>query len=371
MNKLSLKARSFISVALFLVIFAVLLTLASLYDYQVSEILTKNALEDGQYHASDFYGVLFENIGSTPIYLFIMFALCVLFWTCIKVWDKKPYNIILAVVCVIGAVVAAFFIYKDAVAYLFDQVNRVTNYTSVDEIYALRHSAMCFALEIVLGIFTALPVLLATKLFKEETLKKLFWFIVASICAIGVANILMAILKGPVGRMRFRSINSDLGAGLIEAGELKGYTPWYKINGQPNDAILQSFKDAYGVEDAFKSFPSGHTSSTATVYCLIMIPTIFETKKPKLTKALCWILPIVWTMLVAISRIVVGAHYFSDVLVGGTLTFVCMIIFREIFICKGSHFFAMFPNLQKKKPVVESQAVENSEDSVQSTEEEK
>ena len=47
-------------------------------------------------------------------------------------------------------------------------------------------------------------------------------------------------------------------------------------------------------------------------------------------------------MLVAISRIVVGAHFFSDVLMGGTLAFVSMIIAREIFICKGAHLKAVF-----------------------------
>ena len=47
-------------------------------------------------------------------------------------------------------------------------------------------------------------------------------------------------------------------------------------------------------------------------------------------------------MLVAISRIVVGAHFFSDVLMGGTLAFVSMIIAREIFIFKGAHLKAVF-----------------------------
>ena len=57
------------------------------------------------------------------------------------------------------------------------------------------------------------------------------------------------------------------------------------------------------------------------------------------------------TMLVAISRIVVGAHYMSDVTFGGTFAFVSFIIMREIFICKGSHFFALFPRLAPKKAV--------------------
>jgi len=349
MKEMSLKTKTIICVLAFIVVFAVLLTLATLFDYQVSEILTQKALEEGEYHASDFFGVLFEMIGSTPLYLFALFSLCTLFWFFLKVWDKSPLNKIAAAICVIGALVGSFFIFKDAIAYSFDQVNRVTDYSYVLELDNLRHSAAFYGLEVVLAIFVVIPTIFATKLFKEETLKKLFWFIVAGICAIALANVLMLIIKTPVGRMRFRSINSDLGASLISNGYLKGFTNWYVVNKQPNEAILNAFESSYGVEDAFKSFPSGHTSSAATVYCLIMIPSMFELKNPKLSKALCWILPIIFTMLVAISRIVVGAHYFSDVLIGGTLTFVSVIIFREIFICKGSHFFAVFPKAKKEK----------------------
>ena len=55
-----------------------------------------------------------------------------------------------------------------------------------------------------------------------------------------------------------------------------------------------------------------------------------------------YMLIITYTGMVAVSRIIVGAHFFSDVLMGGTIAFVSMIIFREIFICKGSNVKAMF-----------------------------
>ncbi|MDE6060839.1 MAG: phosphatase PAP2 family protein, partial [Clostridia bacterium] len=76
--------------------------------------------------------------------------------------------------------------------------------------------------------------------------------------------------------------------------------------------VLESFEKTYGVTDAFKSFPSGHTCSAGTIYALIMIPTLFgyNGKKEKLGATIaCWVVPIVYTMLVAISRIMVGAHY--------------------------------------------------------------
>ena len=46
--------------------------------------------------------------------------------------------------------------------------------------------------------------------------------------------------------------------------------------------------------------------------------------------ALCIIFPTVATLIVALSRIVVGAHYMSDVLVGGTMTLVSSIFALKI-----------------------------------------
>jgi membrane-associated phospholipid phosphatase len=97
----------------------------------------------------------------------------------------------------------------------------------------------------------------------------------------------------------------------------------------------------FGTTDALKSFPSGHTCSAGTVYCLLMLLDVFNVKS-KGKRAVSWIAAITYTGMVAVSRIIVGAHFFSDVLMGGTIAFVSMIIFREIFICKGSNVKAMF-----------------------------
>ena len=72
-----------------------------------------------------------------------------------------------------------------------------------------------------------------------------------------------------------------------------------------------------------------------------MLIDTLELKK-KWHKVAIWAFTIVSTGLVAISRIVVGAHFFSDVLMGGTIAFLAMIMAREIFISKGAHVKAMF-----------------------------
>ena len=377
--KLSVKAKTIIAVLLFIVIFVGLLLVATFCDLNVSRILTKNALKEGEYFSNDFFGVLLECVGCVPIYLMIAFALCVLFWTGIRIVKEKnkALGIILSVVCAIGVVAACWYTVKDVFKYLMEHVaadiiaatqgagavapsigtsNAVSTLKAIDE---FRHSFTVYAVEAVLGALIAIPSILVTKLFTKETLVKLLRFLVAAGIGILVANVLIMIIKDPVGRMRYRAINSTLGADFIDSKQAQGFTPWYVLNKQPDEGVLKAFEEWYGVDDAFKSFPSGHTCSAGTVYALIMIPDLFELKNKKGAKIACWVVPIVYTALVAISRIVVGAHYMSDVLMGGTLAFVCLAITWEIFIRKGEHFFAIFPRKAKAAEGASGESVES------------
>lgn len=379
--KLNLKAKTIISIALFVVIFVALILIASFCDFQVSKLLTKGVLDKGEYFAHDFFGVMLESVGCIPIYLMIAFILCVLFWSCLKLWNKKPYNIICAVICAIGVVVACWIAIKDSAGYIFEHTLASTgdiagNLKAIDK---FEHSMAVYGVEAVFALVMGALAILATMHFNKEVLKKLLIFSLATAAAVALANILIMIIKNPVGRMRFRAINSDLGQQLINdsTSGVKGFTAWYVSNGQPAQGVLESFEKTYGVTDAFKSFPSGHTCSAGTMYALIMIPTLFgyNGKKEKLGATIaCWAVPVVYTMLVAISRIMVGAHYMSDVTFGGTLSFVCVIIAWEIFICKGSHFFALFPKLQKAKAAdngnaeVEGEVSDNAEHTLDSAE---
>ena len=63
----------------------------------------------------------------------------------------------------------------------------------------------------------------------------------------------------------------------------------------------------------------------------------------------------------------VGAHYMSDVTFGGTLAFVSCVLMWEIFICKGSHFFAVFPRLKKQTDEGESVEIAEQEQNEQIT----
>ncbi len=351
MKSLNIKSRTIIALCLFAVLFVSLVLVATYCDFQVSKILTKNALKPGDYLANDLFGVVGEAVGTSPIYILLSICTVILCWYFAKCFDKKKWAIALAVVFALVGTVAWWYYIKDIVKYVIEHAANEIGAAGA-AVYEYRHNGAVVASQILVALTIQALTLLALRPLKAETLKRLVWWVVAALAACVLANIIILIVKDPVGRMRYRAINSDVGQRLINAGLLQGYTPWYVRNGQPDEAIINSFIDAYpGASDAFKSFPSGHTCAAGMSYALVMLPDVVDFKHKKAGKIACWVTPIVITILVAISRIVVGAHYMSDVTFGGTIAFASFIIMREIFVCKGSHFFALFPRLAPKKAV--------------------
>ena len=311
-----------IAICLFVVIFAGLLITATFTDLQVSQILTKNSLPKGQYYADDIFGRTFETVGCSPIYLMLGFAFHIIFWNVlIRVKDTLIKYLLLAVST--GCGVAAYCVmYKDVLRYIVDQVGLDHN--------AVKTQFVTFSM-IFMGCITCFFATLAVRNFKDETLKKLLTFAIAVIIIAAVANGLVNLIKIPMGRPRYRGMNYS---GAQSIGGFNNFKRWYEATAQPDTNSLIWY---YGSTDACKSFPSGHTCSAGMSYCLIMLIDVLKITDRKKKIAL-WVCPIIYTGIVAVSRIMVGAHFFSDVLVGGTFAFVTMLLFREIFICKGSHF---------------------------------
>jgi membrane-associated phospholipid phosphatase len=117
------------------------------------------------------------------------------------------------------------------------------------------------------------------------------FFIIYPIAAVHVIKFL-------VKRVRYRNLASDF----------SNYTPWFL------SPISPSFNNAYA------SFPSGHA---AAAFSLLPITILF---KNKAGKYLSGSLVIAWGAAVSLSRIVVGAHYASDVLFSACMGFMIFIL---------------------------------------------
>lgn len=112
--------------------------------------------------------------------------------------------------------------------------------------------------------------------------------------------VVILVIKTFWGRIRFRQME-----------DISQFVPWFIPQGITG----------------YNSFPSGHTSNATSVYLLTMFAPL--TNK-KWLKALCWILPIVWIIVMAVSRVIVGAHYASDVLFGAGISIALFYLVKKL-----------------------------------------
>lgn len=134
------------------------------------------------------------------------------------------------------------------------------------------------------------------------------------LCELAVVNL----IKICWGRPRMRLVVSHPDAYFF---------PWWRRGIALKEPLL-----AAGVAaDEFKSFPSAHTANAATMLLLGLVPYL----KPRLRryrKALV-AFGFGWTAVVALSRILLGAHYLTDTAVGFLIGFlsvylICGALFR-------------------------------------------
>ncbi len=283
--------------------FAALLLTATFYDLQISAFLTKNALPAGQYYATDVFGVGFECVGTAPEPLFG--ALCAALAMEYMRRRVKNGKLRLPLTALFAALTAVFYAweFRD----LFEYVER--HFAAAEHGTAFLWVVIAF-----LALLCAALTFAAVGRCRDETLGRLFRFSVYTAVGIIAAILLVQAVKVPMGRMRYRAMNV--------LGDFSGFRRWYVPGGQPDKAWM---KAVFGTSDAFKSFPSGHTrAAAASFYLIALADALGVTDKKK--RAALWCFAAAFTAAVAVSRIVVGAHFLSDVLVGGAVGFcVCML----------------------------------------------
>lgn len=130
----------------------------------------------------------------------------------------------------------------------------------------------------------------------------------AAVIGVGVMTaqlLTVDIMKNLWGRVRFRD--------LLSSGSYDGFTAWFVINGKNGN----------------KSFPSGHTAGAGMSYLLMLLP--FIDKKREKYRAVYFWCPFIYTSAVALTRLVMGAHYLSDVTVGGVIAFSCVLVGIKVY----------------------------------------
>ena len=332
------KLYTWIAIALFVIVFAALLTVATLFDLDISKIMTKNALPEGNYFSTSGFGLFFEAVGSAPVYIMGSIVGVILFWWGIRK-DNLSLRVILTIVGAVAVFVGLYLFINDIFKYIGEHMH--------DEEY-MGKGYVQFCILMLTLINSVLLVLTWKNVGKETNDKLIIWVLV--ILGVIICYLVVHFVKGPVGRMRYRAMNYS------EEYGFEYFTRWYVVNGERNLVPV-----AHGVEisDSCKSFPSGHTYSAGVIYTLVCLPDLLEKWNKKWIKAVIYSGTAVFTGIVAISRIVVGAHFMSDVLFGGTLSFLACMLFREIFIFRFAHFKNLFS--KKSDEATEKENISESE----------
>ena len=78
-------------------------------------------------------------------------------------------------------------------------------------------------------------------------------------------------------------------------------------------------------KEEFKSFPSGHAGASSVFMLFVIFLPLINSKYEKIQLPLFYA-GLAWCLLICWSRILVGAHFLSDVSMGGMLTMICAII---------------------------------------------
>jgi membrane-associated phospholipid phosphatase len=110
-----------------------------------------------------------------------------------------------------------------------------------------------------------------------------------------LTGLLVNTIKIEWGRERYRSMTDPADQ----------FTTWYEIQTR-------------SIDNEYKSFPSGHSATAAVTLWITLLPTFIPGLKGR--EILLAAIAGLWTLLVMLSRIIVGAHFATDTLAGFLLT---------------------------------------------------
>lgn len=307
---MSNKRKHVLYIAGLLGVFGVLLGLATAFDLQISHVLADRNLAAGRYYSVNLLCSIVEIAGAWPIWAAAVFAASVL---AVYFDAKGGAGRILEVFFFCLSVSAAALLLRDGLKYAFRIYDREE----------LLNTVGTYAAVAVFGLAVAASVLKFAGKWIRRNLDSLLPFALAVICSC-LCYFIIEIVKSPVGRMRFR--------GMHLLGDDSCYTPWYQVS-----AARELLEGSGLMKDCFKSFPSGHTFSAGMSYVLIMLPDAFPRLRTGRGKILSYVIPVCYTGFVGFFRIAAGAHFFSDVLMGGTLAYLAVQVFRYVFLLRNRH----------------------------------
>lgn len=296
-------------------VLAALLVVATLFDYEISSFVS--VVDGSSYLAKSTFGRILEAFGEVPLYFALGFGVAYIGVWC-YVRENKRVEYALVPICVAATAAAYIIMFKRCFAYLADYAGRGGD--------SKLKTAIWFT-AILLGLVFAVATLVVAFKTPRRYIGGLFVFGLIVVGAFAISHAVVHGIKPFFGRQRYRMIK------VLEYNGLNGlvdYSKWFVVNGR---RMVDSDLLALGIaKDGYKSFPSGHTCAAAMSLCAILLPDALslDGKKYKVIKSVLTAAAVAYTVTVAFSRVYMGAHYLSDVLIGGTVTAVSIIISKKV-----------------------------------------
>lgn len=135
----------------------------------------------------------------------------------------------------------------------------------------------------------------------------------------------VTLLKEIFHRPRFRTV--------IEYDAISFHSWWERCTNYKD--LMAEFSL---LKEEFKSFPSGHAGASAVVMLAGVALPLFNKKYLKLQLPIFYA-GFVWCVFISFTRMLVGAHYLSDVSMGALLTVVFSLIMNEVLIALNSKYY--------------------------------
>lgn len=259
------------------------------------------ALSNAVFSRDNAFGLTMSAIGTIPGYMILAVLGGGFFALGFKDY-KKVYRVFLYIIGVLCAGVAIFFTGRE-----FFGPNGFTD-----------------AAPKIIGYIITTPIAggcfyLGYRLTKKSNTPYLWLiFAVAAICIFFALVPGVTMIKAIFHRPRFRTLT------LYEGIEFHN---WWQRCANYKDLMAE-----YGViSEEFKSFPSGHAGASAVFMLGVCLLPLIDKKYEKLVLPLFYG-GLAWVLLVSFTRILVGAHFLSDVSMGGILTSIFMIVNNEVLI---------------------------------------
>ena len=272
-----------------LIVLIVCFLIGTFFDLTISNSL---------YSKNNIIGCFFTVVGIYPFFSFNIYASS--FVLGYEIVNNKKTNIIRKVICAVIACVYIVYIggsllTKDGVGMLLPELSKTL------ETLIIIFGILC------LGVTTFAYGYSKGK--KCKDIKKVNNTYRLLICLV-IAYILMTSLKSFFNRPRYRVTLKNIPG--IE------YTPWYKKINDIKSLVLENGID----NEEIRSFPSGH--GLVSGCCVAIFSTYFKNKK------LGFIIGTLYMSLVMLSRIILGAHFLSDVTFGAIVSILAYIAYLKI-----------------------------------------